>query len=156
MGPLLTPQTHVAWENLRVHVRAGCLCDPPGMNMNIVDEQNIVTIGGKIFKPIKTLRGASALEGFHCHQKQWLGMFSTHSMDAGLALIGEGTLRWNRKRANEASASALAVPMVFARGLLHEANCLHQHLTGRKLYPAHTLSEDVKEAPVCCIAKRQI
>jgi hypothetical protein len=155
MGPLLTPQTHAAWQNLRLHVRAGCLCDPPGMNMNIIDEQHNVSIGGEIFRPIKSLRGASGLEGFHCHQKQWLGMFAHHSTDAGLALISEGTLRWNRKRKNEASDAESKVPLVFARGLLHEANSLHQRLTGNKLYAAHTLSEGDDEAPVCCMAMTQ-
>ena len=155
MGPLITPQTHVAWENLRAHVRAGCLCDPPGLNMNVADEEKVAIIGGDIFKPIKTLRGASALEGFHSHQKQWLGMLAHHSMDAGLALIAEGTLRWNRKRANEASGAESETPMVFARGLLHEANGLHQHLTGQKLYPAYRTSEDVYEAPVCCMTATQ-
>ena len=58
MGPLLTPQTHAAWQNLRMHVRAGCLCDPPGVHLNIIDEQNDVTIGGEVFMPVKSLRGS--------------------------------------------------------------------------------------------------
>ncbi len=152
IGPLLTPQTHAAWQNLRMHVRAGCLCDPPGVHLNIVDEQNDVTIGGEVFMPVKSLRGTSALEGFHCHQKQWLGTFARHSMNAGLALISEGSLRWNRKRTREASGSESAAPLVFATGLLHEANNLHQRLTGHKLYPAHTLCDDAGEDPVCCMA----
>ena len=152
MGPLLTPQTHAAWQNLRMHVRAGCLCDPPGVNLNMVDEQNAVTIGDEVFTPVKSLRGTSALEGFHCHQKQWLGTFACHSMNAGLALISEGSLRWNRKRTREASGNESAAPLVFATGLLHEANNLHQRLTGHKLYPAHTLCDDAGEDPVCCMA----
>jgi len=155
MGPLLTPQTQAAWENLRVHVRGGCLCDPPGTKMHMVDEQKSVTIGGEIFKPIKTLRGASALEGFHAHQKQWLGMFAHHSTEAGLALIREGTLRWNRQRSNEASDAEAAIPLVFASGLLREADCLHQRLTGSKLYPAHSFCAGTFDAPVACVARHQ-
>ena len=123
--------------------------------MNLVDAEKSVTMGGEIFKPIKSLRGASGLEEFHCHQKQWLGMFAHHSTDAGLALISEGTLRWNRKRRNEASGAESAVPLVFARGLLHKANSLHERLTGNKLYPAHTLCASDHEAPVCCMAMNQ-
>ena len=41
------------------------------------------------------------LEGFHQHQKQWLGSLSKHHPDAGAALSADGTIRWNRKRRRE-------------------------------------------------------
>ena len=98
-GPLLTTATQEAWRDLRPHVLAGCLCDPPAMQMNTTGSP--VTIGGEQFQTIRTLRGASALEGFHTHQKQWLGCLGRHAADAGTALLADGAVRWNRKRRRE-------------------------------------------------------
>ena len=58
--------------------------------------------GGESFHMIRAMRGASALEGFHTHQKQWLGCLARHAADAGAALLADGALRWNRKRRREA------------------------------------------------------
>ncbi len=99
-GPLLTPAAMEAWRDLRPHVLSGCLCDPPDMKMNVFGEG--VTIGGERFRTVRTLRGASALEGFHAHQKQWLGCLARHAADAGAALLADGAVRWNRKRRREA------------------------------------------------------
>ena len=98
-GPLTTPKTLSAWRELRSHVLAGCLCDPPNISMNVLGDS--VTIGGEFFHQISTRRGASALEGFHTHQKQWLGSLARHAADAGAALLADGALRWNRKRRRE-------------------------------------------------------
>jgi hypothetical protein len=95
-GPLLTSAAMDAWRDLRPHVLSGCLCDPPGMKMNVFGECAI--IGGEQFQVERTLRGASALEGFHTHQKQWLGCLARHAADAGAALLADGAVRWNRKR----------------------------------------------------------
>ena len=94
--PLLTQETMEAWCRLKPHVVAGCLCDPPGVQLHEYGE--CVEIGGTRFKPIHTIRGASALEGFHSHQKQWLGCLARHAADAGVALLADGAVRWNRKR----------------------------------------------------------
>ena len=151
MGSLLTSATHSAWEHLKRHVQAGCLCDPPNMNMNTYRECENVTIGGEVFKSIRSLRGTSALEGFHCHQKSWLGAFGRHAMDAGLSLLADGSLRWNRKRHNE-SNPAIITPMVFASGLLQEANELHQRLVGSKLYSKIFASTAMaSNSPICCL-----
>jgi hypothetical protein len=100
-GLLLTPATATAWADLRPHVLSGCLCDPRGVEMNVLGES--VTIGGESFHMIRAVRrGASALEGFHTHQKQWLGCLARHAADAGAALLADGALRWNRKRRREA------------------------------------------------------
>ncbi len=131
-GPLLTADTHKAWTNLKEHVKAGCLCDPPGFDMNVFGEA--VTIGGEQFRAVRTLRGSSALEGFHAHQKQWLGPFARHGSDTGAALLADGALRWNRRRRCEASSSN-AVPSVLAGGVLQTAEGLHRQLTGQMLYP---------------------
>jgi len=133
MGELLTPGTANAWVNLREHVRAGCLCDPPSIDLNTFGEP--VVIGNEQFRPIlRTKRGASALEGFHSHQKQWLGLRAQHSAEAGEALLADGALRWNRKRRNEAACNSSAVPLVFAGGLLKDVDDLHQRLAGESLY----------------------
>ena len=95
-GPLITQSTMDAWRDLRPHVSAGCLCDPPGVQLHEYGEST--RIGGELFKAIRTIRGASALEGFHSHQKQWLGCLARHAADAGAALLADGALRWNRKR----------------------------------------------------------
>ncbi len=95
-GPLLTTCTSDAWQRLREHVVRGCLCDPIGLHINRCGKQ--VTIGGEKFNAICSLRGTSALEGFHTHQKQWLGCLAIHAADAGAALLADGALRWNRKR----------------------------------------------------------
>ena len=106
-GAILTQGTLEAWRNLRSHVSSGCLCDPPGVQLHEYGKP--VYIGGQMFKPICTIRGLSALEGFHHHQKQWLGSMSKHSPDAGAALLADGTARWNRKRRREDDAWALEI-----------------------------------------------
>ena len=68
--------------------------------MNVFGES--VMIGGERFQVVRTLRGASALEGFHTHQKRWLGCLARHAADAGAALLADGAVRWNRKRRYEA------------------------------------------------------
>ncbi len=93
---LLTQGTMDAWCDLQPHVAAGCLCDPPGVQLHEYGEG--VVIGGERFKLIRSIRGASALEGFHSHQKQWLGSLARHAADAGVALLADGAVRWNRKR----------------------------------------------------------
>lgn len=98
-GPLLTTATQEAWRDLRPHVLSGCLCDPPDVQMNSTSSP--VMIGGEQFETIRTVRGASALEGFHTHQKQWLGCLGRHAADAGTALLADGAVRWNRKRRRE-------------------------------------------------------
>ncbi len=131
-GALLTAGTHKAWANLKLHVKAGCLCDPPEIDMNVFGEA--VTIGGERFRSVRTLRGASALEGFHAHQKHWLGPLARHTSDSGAALLADGALRWNRKRHGEVSPGT-AVPQVFAGGTLQVADRLCRRLTGQRLYP---------------------
>ena len=96
-------------------------------------------IGGEEFRTIQTLRGASALEGFHAQQKQWLGPFAHHGTDAGTALLTDGVLRWNRKRNNEGSGRSAALPLVFANGLLNRVDDLQRRLTGERLYPGLAL-----------------
>jgi len=81
------------------------------------------------------MRGASALEGFHTHQKQWLGPLAHHSAEAGTALLADGALRWNRRRRNEAAQGTFTIPLVFAGGLLQGTDHLHQRLAGERLYP---------------------
>lgn len=95
-GPLLTERTTEAWRNLEGHVLNGCLCDPPEITMH--SEIGVSIIGGERFPIIRTLRGSSALEGFHAHQKQWLGTFARHHVEAGRALLADGATRWNAKR----------------------------------------------------------
>ena len=136
MGKLLTPATLAAWANLKEHVQAGCVNDPPGMELNVLQEQPSVLIGGERFRSVRSMRGASALEGFHTHQKQWLGHLAHHSRDAGRALLADGGLRWNRKQHNKATPETTRMPLVFAGGLLQSADDLHQHLVGERLYPA--------------------
>ena len=136
-GPLLTLETREAWARLRAHVDAGCLCDPNGLALNVAGD--FTTIGGEQFHTVQTLRGASALEGFHTHQKQWLGPLARHATDAGSALLADGTLRWNRKRRRDTSTSG-STPPVFAHGALRAADDLHRRLTGHRLYPALALN----------------
>ncbi len=137
MGPLLTSETSAAWTQLRKHVQAGCLCDPPGVNLMSFGKSAV--IGGEEFRTIQTLRGASALEGFHAQLKQWLGPFAHHGTDAGTALLTDGVLRWNRKRNNEGSGRSAALPLVFANGLLNRVDDLQRRLTGERLYPGLAL-----------------
>ncbi len=95
-GPLLTAATQTEWTLLKEHVLKGCLCDPPGVNVN-GRSGTAVTIGGERFEVIRVLRGTSPSEGFHTHQKQWLGTFGTHAPEAGRALLSDGAVRWNRR-----------------------------------------------------------
>jgi len=136
MGQLLTPATLAAWVNLKEHVEAGCISDPPGVELNVLHEQSSVLIGGERFRSVRTMRGASALEGFHAHQKQWLGHLAHHARDAGSALLADGSLRWNRKQHNKAMPEPTRMPLVFAGGLLQSADDLHRRLVGERLYPA--------------------
>lgn len=111
MGELLTPSTHQAWGSLRKHVRSGCLCDPQGMQLNVYGATWI--LGGEAFKAIKSKRGSSSLEGFHTHQKSWLGASATHSGDAGMTLLRDGALRWNRKRHADAGRTRADAQAIF-------------------------------------------
>ena len=130
MGELLTPETHCAWHNLKQHVQAGCLCDPPSVILQEFGEP--VTIGTEEFRIIRTMRGTSGLEGFHAHQKQWLGQFAHHAHDAGQALLADGVLRWNRKRDRDTGAASTTT--VFDDNLLQAADALHLRRTGTRLY----------------------
>jgi hypothetical protein len=134
-GPLLTPGTHNAWANLQTHLQAGCLCDPPDIQMHAFDGKSPLIIGGEEFRQVRSLRGSSALEGFHTHQKHWLGPLAHHANDAGKALLDDGQLRWNRKRRNEGASGAFVTPMVFRCGLLQRTDDLHQCQKGSRLYP---------------------
>ena len=98
---LLTAETHSAWGYLRRHVSAGCLCDPSGIDLNRYGKT--MSIGGEDFQTVASMRGSSSLEGFHSHQKEWLGHRATHSVEAGEALLRDGAVRWNRRRSSEAS-----------------------------------------------------
>ena len=95
-GELLTAETYPAWERLQKHVAAGCLCDPPGIDFNWYGK--VVSVGGEQFWTVTSSRGISPLEGFHAHQKEWLGHRATHATDVGEALLRDGAVRWNRKR----------------------------------------------------------
>jgi len=64
-GTLLTAATQPAWDCLRSHVAAGCLCDPPGLELNRYGE--VHCIGGESFRTVTSSRGSSQLEGFHEH-----------------------------------------------------------------------------------------
>ena len=86
--------------SLKVHVLKDCLCDPCGCPIHKFAEE-AVTIDGEDFQRLRVLRGTSPLEGFHAHQKQWLGTFARHAEEAGQALLNDGAARWNRKRRSE-------------------------------------------------------
>ena len=129
--PLVTVDTYGAWAALKVHATIGCLCDPPGVDPKVLKE--IVKIGGADFSNVGTRRGASALEGFHTHEKQWFGQLARHAEDAGAAFLADGTVRWNRKR-RRAASSQNAVPPVFAGQLSHDADQQDRTMTWRHLY----------------------
>ena len=128
MGVLLTTQTNAAWDNLRKHVLQGCLCDSPGIDVNIYGEGDSLQIGGQTFCSIRKLRGTSSLEGFHSHQKRWLGPLGTHSQEAGMALLTDGNLRWNRQRSKDDLVGGQSAPAVYAPGLHQEVQGLRQRL----------------------------
>ena len=88
-----------------------------------------------MFRSVVTKHGASALEGFHAHQKRWFGPFAHFAAEAANALLSDGALRWNRKRHNEAADDANSIPCVFEKELLHSIDELHQRLLGERLYP---------------------
>ena len=103
MGELLTPATQRAWTSLKPHVLAGCLCDPPGVQLNW--HGDAWSMGGEEFREATSKRGSSALEGFHIHQKFWLGPLANHGVEAGTALLRDGALRWNRNRQSDVDAA---------------------------------------------------
>ena len=92
------------------------------------------------------MRGASSLEGFHAHQKRWLGFAGEHALEAGLALVAEGTMRWNRKLNAEGDNSENAT-LLFANGLLQEIKETHQRLTGSECYQNYQLVEPLPRYP---------
>ena len=94
-GALLTEETYAAWQCLREHVAKGCLCDPSGVELNSCGDAETAGDSGQAW--VRNARGSSALEGFHTHQKGWLGPLSRHSADAGVALLADGAQRWNRR-----------------------------------------------------------
>ena len=115
--------------------------------MNVASAEGEVEIAGERFQPINTVRGVSSLEGFHHHQKEWLGVGSAHAKEAGLALVGEGVMRWNRKRNNEAHVLSDRIPPVYADGLLNEINAAHQRLVGSTCFPEHQLADSSLAVP---------
>lgn len=123
MGALLTAGTDTAWKSLRKHVLRGCLCDPPGIEINAYTTDEPLQIGDEIFYRVHKLRGTSSLEGFHGHQKRWLGPLGIHSREAGMALLADGHVRWNRRVINSKRA-----PTVYAHGLNQQSEALCQRL----------------------------
>jgi hypothetical protein len=121
MGGLLTPATVHAWSSLKGHLLDGCLCDPPGVQLNKYGER--LSIGGEEFREIASKRGTSALEGFHLHQKQWLGPLATHSVVAGTALLRDGALRWNRKRQLDAHRPLSSTCQIYDADLVADISC---------------------------------
>ena len=130
-GSLITAETLKAWENLKLHVEKGCLCDPHGLQLHAFSNKGS-QIGGEMFYPLQIFRGSSALEGFHSHQKEWLGLRAQHCKESGEALLMEGAVRWNRKRRQQGGHDAL--PTVFSNGVLQEIDALHLRLKGSRLY----------------------
>ena len=112
-GELLTQRTARAWACLRTHVLAGCLCDPPDVDMNVFDKHDDIVIAGETFHTFHSRRGTSPLEGFHSHQQKWLGACK-HAADAASALMSDGSLRWNRRRPTSVAGSVDKMPLVFA------------------------------------------
>ena len=137
-GELVTTRTIDAWGNLRHHVQHGCLCDPENVSLNATDSSLAVQIGDESFDTIRSRRGPSALEGFHFHQKTWLG-FATHSCANGLALVADGTVRWNRRR----RIGKVGRQHVFAPNLLTSTDPAHNEYvsTGQQVHmsPVRTL-----------------
>ena len=139
-GALLTAATRKEWTNLKKHVEGGCLCDPPGVSLHVYLDREPLNIGGQIFQTFRTLRGTSSLEGFHSHQKLWLGPRAYHADESGKALLTDGALRWNRHREHDAaghgqsSGHAQRSESVYGGGLLQAANDIHLRLTGTVLY----------------------
>lgn len=123
-GPLLTPKTLSAWSSLKLHVRNGCLRDPPGVELYATQGKPVV-VGGETFNKFKSRRGSSALEGFHSIQKSWLGQ-QVHSRKRGLALVADGTIRHNRKRRNQLASNLQQTPPVYTAGLLSATDRGHQ------------------------------
>ena len=114
-GALLTQGTHAAWHCLRQHIATGCLCDPINVSLNScgdVDPAGESREGG-----VRNSRGSSALEGFHTHQKGWLGSLAKHSAEAGAALLADGAQRWNRRVCGRKSATGSS-SSIYAPGLL--------------------------------------
>ena len=69
------------------------------------------------------------MEGYHRHQKSWLGP-SRHTCTNGLALIADGSLRWNRKRKAEEKNLQLDTQLVFEKNLLRICDSAHhEHMS---------------------------
>ena len=108
------------------HIATGCLCDPDSVNLNACGD--VESAGDYHQGGVRNSRGSSALEGFHTHQKGWLGSLAKHSTDAGAALLADGAQRWNRRvRGRRSPAESLS--SVYAPGLLQAVE------TARKLTP---------------------
>ena len=82
-------------------------------------------LGGESVDKFKSKRGASALEGFHGIQKDWLGQ-RMHSRKRGLALVADGTVRHNRGRRNQQASNLQQTPPVYAAGLLLKTSRRHR------------------------------
>ena len=96
-----------------------------GTNSNSYEGANANT---QVCTTGRTRRGASALEGFHAHQKSWLGKHSTHTCMHGLALVADGTVRWNASREKHISVRNATLPASSNRSLkrgIHERPNVH-------------------------------
>ena len=127
-GALINSGTYDAWAKLKPHIIKGCVCDPIGVDIYCSDDSKPLHLGSETFHRVRVLRGTSPLEGFHCHQKQWLGQFGIHSQDAGIAQIKDGMVRWNRRRAKKQLSAGGATLYVYAGGLLKTIRSLREEL----------------------------
>ena len=79
------------------------------------------SVGGELFRAINSMRGSSALKGFHTHQKQWLGLLANHGNEAGAALLRDGAVRWNRNRRSNANPVSLDSQWIFDGDVMTDA-----------------------------------
>ena len=102
----------------------GCLCDPECVELNSCG--GVESAGDTREGSVRNARGSSALEGFHTHQKGWLGPLAKHSADAGAALLRDGAQRWNR-RVRSRKSPAENISSIYAPGLLKDVEAARNH-----------------------------
>jgi hypothetical protein len=129
-GTLSTSRMVANWENLRRHIQKGCLNDPAGVSLYEFDNSTATVIGDEVFNRCHSRRGTSALESFHNQQKMWLGP-NRYSLECGLALLADGTQRYNRKRRGIAYCNSNVAQSVFAAGLLSSVDEGHEAYMAR-------------------------
>ena len=141
--PLYMDSMIKEWGLQRLHIRRGCLSDPPVDGGVLYRFTGYIHLGHVESPETKlatwqSLRGSSQLEGLHPHQAKWVtGTRVSCALFQAQGFFG--VVRWNWKRAEE--HMNLELPKMFDPLLTAKINSVSLEENGIKKYPDFTVNE---------------